>query len=579
MRRSPFPLFVAVVLALATGCAESSSSDAERSAFEQSAWQLRSDATAALDADTGWGAALNEAGIVTADQPFRLRIEVTGAAGPLTGFTLESRRNEGEWTEVLARDFPYPDEISTPRVSVVATEAYAAGAATTDLLAGSSEALTGGAGIVLDSATVAWSGEGQSEWEWPLVIRRWADGAVTNDTGDRFDFRMVDAAGRPLGGAVATVHLEVPAGHLGGTYAETPGRLGPWAASDGALYFPMEPAETWNALMMMVSRDGGAEWVEADAAGRPATVDLEGFATALHAGRVHMLHQTDSVFYHAFATTDDPAAPEGWTTIDELVSVPSDPPSQTATVEVRSDGSVVAIYGDSLGLRLRIRDAAGAWGEERVIADDDGALLTGVQSARTDDDRVHIAYAALAAGERTIRHRTLEPTGALSPPTTLAGGIGTAVEEDAGALTPLVYLPDLGQVVVIYRDAAGRPWERRVAADGSGPVSEPLRIADRPVVQNAVDADQAGFDAVGAGATVHLFFIDGESREVAHAARVGTGGWTAPRTVISGVEVQWIRGVLSTGAEGEPVYATVIDAGSDGGSGMNRYLELPLSGG
>ncbi len=38
----------------------------------------------------------------------------------------------------------------------------------------------------------------QSEWEWPLVVRRYADGAVTNEEGDRFAFRMVDAQGRPL---------------------------------------------------------------------------------------------------------------------------------------------------------------------------------------------------------------------------------------------------------------------------------------------------------------------------------------------------------------------------------------------
>ncbi|WP_405282451.1 exo-alpha-sialidase [Gaopeijia maritima] len=579
MRRTPALPSIVLAVALVSGCEESSSRTAAGSVLEQTAWRLRTDVTAALDADTGWGAALNEAATVAADQPFRLRVEVAGAAGADRGFTLESRRNDGEWTAVLARDFPYPDEISTPRVSVVQIDAYPPGAATTDLLDGSDRAFTGGAGVVLDSATVAWPGQGQSEWEWPLVIRRWADGAVTNEPGDRFDFRMVDSEGRPLGGRVATVHLEVPAGHLGGTYAETPGRLGPWSADDGTLYFPMEPAETWNALMMMVSRDGGAEWVEADAAGRPATVDLEGFATALHAGRVHMLHQTDSVFYHAFATTDDPAAPEGWAATDELVSVSSDPPSQTAAVEARGDGSVVAIYGDSLGLRLRIRSADGAWGDERILADEDGALLTGVQSARTDDDRVHIAYAALTGDERTIRHRTLHPDGALSAATTLADGIGTAVEEDAGALAPLVYLPGLDQVVVIYRDATGRPWERRVAADGSGPVSPPLRIADRAVVQNAVDADQAGFDAVGADNTVHLFFIDEESREVAHVAREGSGPWTAPRTVIEGADVQWIRGVVGTGADGEPVYSVVIDAGSDGGSGMNRYLELPLSGG
>lgn len=543
--------------------------------LDPSSWRIRSDFEAALNADAGWAAPANTTAMVHADEPFRLRVEVDGNTQDPTRFALQVRRNGGDWSDLLARDFPYPDEISTPRVSIVSTSAYAAGTPTTDLLTAATSDFAGGEGVVLDSITTAWGADGHSEWEWPLVIRRYADGAVTNEEGDRFDFRLVDGEGRPLDGEPASVVLAVPPGHLGGTFVETPARLGPWTAADGALYFPMEPSETYNALMIVGSRDGGASWTELDAAHRPATVDLEGFATALHAGRVHMLHQTDSVFYHAFATTDDPTHGEGWAVVDELVSVPSDPPSQTSALEVLSDGRVVAVYGDSLGLRLRIRTPSGEWLEEQRIADDDGALLTGVQTVRAGGDRVHIAYAAFDGATRSIRHRLLTPGAGLAPPTTLAAGIGAAVEEDAGALAPLVFLPAVDRVVVIYRDSAGRPWERRLPGSG-GSATPAVRIADRAVVQNAVDSDQVGMDAIGVDDQVHLLFIDEESRDVVHAIGDGAGSWSAPQTVVEGIDAQWVRGAARQRDDGTVVYGFVVDAGSDGGSGMNRYVEVPI---
>ena len=87
---------------------------------------------------------------------------------------------------------------------------------------------------------------------------------------------MVDGAGRPVDGAgPVRVTLRVPDGLLGGTYVETPGVLGPWQGEDGTLYFPMEPAETFNVLMMVASTDGGASWAEVDGDNRPVTDDLD----------------------------------------------------------------------------------------------------------------------------------------------------------------------------------------------------------------------------------------------------------------------------------------------------------------
>lgn len=581
-RRPSIPASILLLAAGSWACDGAGDASDASSSFRHTSYRVRGSVDAALDADSGWVAGVGEAVPVRADEPFRLRFELEAdeAAPAPVSFGLQVRRNGGPWDRVVARDHPYPDEISTPRVSVVSTSAYEDRAPTTDLLPGSERPFMPGAGVALDSATGPWSGAGsQGEWEWPLVIRRFADGAVTNDDGDLFEFRMVDRDGRPAGGPPATVLLRVPPGLLGGTFVETPGRLGPWSSVTGALYFPMEPAETFNVLMMVGSTDGGASWWELDAANRPATVDLEGFAGALRDGRIHMLHQADSVFYHAFATAEDPQGPDRWVVRDELVSVPSDPPSQTATLEVRSDGSVVAVYGDSLGLRIRIRSSAGVWGEERILSADDGALLTGVQSVLADDDVVHLAYAAHDGTARQIRHRILRADETLSPATTLADGVGARVEDDAGALAPLVHLAGSNTVVVVYRLADGRLWARRVAGDGSGSPTAPALVADRSVVQNAVDSDQVGADAVAHGETVHVVFIDDETRSLYRATSQAPGQWSTPALLLGGVNAQWIRGARIEKSDGTIVYGFVVDAGSDGGSGMNRYGEMLLEGG
>ena len=76
---------------------------------------------------------------------------------------------------------------------------------------------------------------------------------------------MVDAGGAVLTGSRNPVlRLTTPPGHVGGTFVETPGRVGPWRAQNGDLYFIMEPAETDNLFMMIKSSDDGVTWREMD---------------------------------------------------------------------------------------------------------------------------------------------------------------------------------------------------------------------------------------------------------------------------------------------------------------------------
>ncbi|NBB73009.1 MAG: hypothetical protein GVY35_04940 [Bacteroidetes bacterium] len=315
---------------------------------QQTAFRVRADADAGLNADAGWAGAVGENVAVHVEQPFRLRVEVEHILPVDTSrrFRLQVQHNGGAWTNVPAADFPYPSE-ATPRVSIVSTDAYADGAATADVLDGSRVPFRVGAGVSLADAARPLPADTavHSEWAWPLVIRRFADGAVTTDEGDTFSFRMTDAEGRPVASdAYPTVTASVPPRLLGGTFVETPGRIGPWEAANGDLYFLMEPAETYNVLMVVKSTDGGTTWHEVDGANRPATGDLEGFASDQHGNTIHMLHQTDeAVLHQAFRTSGHATAPDTWVVRDDTVATPGEPPVQVATLNARSDGSRVGV--------------------------------------------------------------------------------------------------------------------------------------------------------------------------------------------------------------------------------------------
>ena len=541
-------------LAFVAGCA-----GAPAVVSDTLAVRVRATLDAPLNADTGW--ADGDPVEVAADRPFRIRFEA--APGGADSLRLQVSRNGGPWAAVEAHDFPYP-ETATPRVSIVRAS-YSDGAGTTDVLRGSALPFAPGAGVSLGVASAArLAPDTHGEWEWPVVVRRFADGPVTNEPGDRFAFRLVDGAGRPVAAPVAEVALTVPAGHLGGTFVETPSRIGPWQASTGDLYVVMEPTETDNVMMVVTSEDGGATWREVDGAHRPAADDLEGVGTALVDGTLHVLHQTsERVWHHAFRTSEHPTAPDTWAFTDELVAAPGKPPTQVASLVAHPDGRLVAVYGGPQTVLLRTRDASGAWGDEVAVAPG-GPVESGPHLALGAAGAVHLAYTD-GAGRAWLRQ--LRPDGTLTPALLVADGLGTT-EVDVGAVAPLAALLD-GGVVVVYRRPDGGLWSRRAAADGA--MSEPARVTDRAVVQNPVDSDQVGADVVVIGDRAHVLFIEEGTGHLYHASTDATGDWGPTRLVADNLTAQWVRGLPVTRADGTTVLGYVVDAGSDGGAGLNRF--------
>lgn len=473
-------------------------------------------------------------------------------------------------------DLQYLDiegETSTPGVSIVSAPGWDHGSPATDLLTGSRRPYTAGTGIDFAGTTPPWRGQGaQGEWEFPLVIRNFFDGPDMHEAGDVFQFRLVDIDGRPVPSETpVTVTLHVPERHLGGVFVETPGRVGPWEAANGDLYFLQEPAETDNRMMTLKSEDGGLSWREVDGAHRPQTGDLEGVAQVQAGDRIHTLHQTsEHVFYHVFRTSDHPTHPDSWETVDELLASPVEPPVQVADLALRSDGSVVAVYGSPERLLLRNRSAGGEWGEEIMVDGPSGRTDSGPVMILGSDDVVHLAY---TGRDGTAWYRQVLPDGTLTRAQQVASGLGTTVEA-AGGILPLVHLPASDSVSLIYRLDNGELWERR--ADAEGKLSAAVQVTHRPVVTNAADSEQVGADAVGYDDGVQVLFIEEGSKRLFHVSRQGEGDWGDEKLLVDDSKVLWVRGnVIKQHADGA-VYGYIYDAGSLGGSGMNTYAEIPL---
>jgi hypothetical protein len=568
-----------VFILVVVGCEQRAEEPQESetvSPARQTAFRMRSDVGAGLNADQGWAAPLNQPVTLPVEAPFRLRFEVeTPLDAPFAErFRLQYRRNGGQWRPVPAADFPYAPSEVTPRVSVVSTSAYNHLADAADLLNGSTALYAGGKGIALSGQGPALPDHGvQSEWEWPLVIRRYADGAVTNEAGDRFAFRLVDVTGRPLPApATPEVTASVPPRLLGGTFPETPGRLGPWAASDGSLYFLMEPAESYNKLMTVKSADGGQTWQEVDGADRPVAGDLEGFASAIHEGTIHMLHQIDAgVLHHSFRTASHPSNPDTWDVRDDTVATPGEPPVQVTSLTARPDGSLVGVYGGPNRIHYKIRGPDGTWGPETTIPSPTEDELSGPQTTLGAGGTVHLAY---TRRDGTGWHRHIRADGSLSPPTQITSDLGTA-ETDIGSILPLVHLPESNTTVILYRRASGQLWARRMGGDGT--LSSPVQVTEHPVVQSAVDSDQVGADAVAIDASVHVLFIVEGTGRLYHTSSPRRGEWRTATLQVDSVNAQWVRGrPLRQGSQTPSTYGFVYDAGSNGGSGMNRYHEVPV---
>ncbi len=540
------------------------------------AFRVRADFAMDLDEDLGWAEALNKAPAQLVDHPFRIRFEVeSDTSFYRRQYNLQYRWNNGPWTYVEAHEFPY-ESATSPTMSIVSCHAFFLGEEADDLIAVSEKPANPGAGISLSPATPGWFPHpktgASAEWEFALVIRRWADGPQVVTDGDRFSLRMVDHLGRLLTGPMPEFLVNVPKGHLGGTFVETPARIGPYENSKGDLYFIMEPTETDNVFMMVKSTDGGQSWFEVDADNRPKVSDLEGLGSVMSKdGVIHIAHQiSEGVYHHAFATSDHPETKDRWVVDSRLITSHEEPPTQTADIAIRPDGSLITVFAAGNQLHYSILEPRGEWSKAKYLNHKYEVGFTNPSLVSLPNGIVEIAYKSM---DGIGWHRQLLPDNALTHPQQLAQDLGTS-EDEMMAILPLVYLPEQETTVAVFRQSDGYLYLSARSPGNSW--SGPVRVSDRTVVTNAVDSDQAGADVVTWQGQILITFISEDDRDIYLSIISDFNQKPAAKKIVSGIDGSWVRGNMLYNQSKSAVYGIVYDAGSKGGSGYNKYVAIEM---
>jgi len=390
--------------------------------------------------------------------------------------------------------------------------------------------------------------------------------------GDQFLLRMVDHLGRPLAGPIPEFQVTVPKGHLGGTFVETPARIGPYENSKGELYFIMEPTETDNVFMMVKSSDGGQSWFEVDANNRPQISDLEGLGSVMSKdGIIHIVHQiSEGVYHHAFATSDNPENKDRWIVDSHLISSHEEPPTQTADVTLRPDGSLVALFAAGDQLQYSILEPNGKWSKAAYLNHEHPVGFTNPSLICLPNGIVEITYKSM---EGKGWYRQMLPDNSITPPQQFADNLGTS-EDEMMAILPLVYLPEKESIVAVFRQSDAYLYLSTKSHNNFW--TKPVRISDRPVVTNAVDSDQAGADIVAFNGQIIISFISEEDRDIYLAIVSDFGHTPSARLIVPDVDGSWLRGNILYHQKKSPVYGIIYDAGSKGGSGYNKFISIGL---
>jgi hypothetical protein len=435
------------------------------SIYAQTNYRIRYDA-AGLNADSDWLAAVNTAATADLERVVRIRISVQESSGNANNnaFKLQYRHNDGggfgAWTDMPAEaSFPTPSGIVS-RTAVSMSSQYVDGADCSTQLISSGTFTTTGDGKE-GSATTAGNNFASSttEWEWAIILHRlYASRGQVND-GDVFEFRMVLSTSVVFGTYTNTpsITVNLPAGLVGGTYPESPAEAGPFEDSNGNRYFLVEDHEDGALLTMMKWTPGSGVWAPIDKANGPTTNDMEGVCIRQSGDTLWILHQPDEVVLHSFRMSDH-ASPDTWGVKDESVATATGALEQYCSLEIRSDGTMVAVYADLVSaenaISRKVRSSGGSWGSASTLTPPGTGLFGGGTVLLSNDD-VAVYYSDDSGTTISVARRLiLASTDAWDSPSNVITGLSNSTA-DRIPFAPPVYYDDAGVDVecIVINDA------------------------------------------------------------------------------------------------------------------------------
>ncbi len=88
-------------------------------------------------------------------------------------------------------------------------------------------------------------------------------------------------------------------------------------------------------------------------------------------GIIHIIHQiSEGVYHHSFATSDHEESKDRWIVVSRLITSHDKPPTQTADITLRPDGSLVAVFAAGTHLKYSILEPFGKWSKAKFLNHD-----------------------------------------------------------------------------------------------------------------------------------------------------------------------------------------------------------------
>lgn len=557
-----------------------------------------SDWAAAIDVDATLDAQRKDAGCL-----FGLRFELEEVATVSESKTIipkcQYRVNAGTWTDCgdeATDDYIDPSSSSaTLNVIVVNKASITDGAATTNILSGSSKTFVAGTGEHQAIGASVTLNDQHTEIEWRILIRNRYPVRQESDDADEYEFRVVESDNTILDGTyvIPKITLNLDDGYMGGVGIETQSRVNFIKIPDGTLYAPLEDSVTGQEILMVESLDGGITWSQQDA-GASIEQDMECWAMDYDDTNkiIHCVHASADITYYQYATKDHATVPNTWidgeTTVLETAFTAAD---QSCEIVIR--GTVLyAFYPDDSDIWYRKKTdlTSGSFNARVSIDTTGGRTFSGIVAVLgPNSDLIHMFYPDTVLFD--LYHRSLNTSDTLGTIHTLDSDIDNGNQARHGMTNPISwyngtnekamvgYLDETDKylyTVVIQDD--GTPDTRQVASNNVACFSDPFpgTLSRQPVASLAVDP---------ATDIAYVFYADDSTHDLWRATHADEGSWASHTEEIDATDIHAIRGQVYTKADSSVVFGYVVDEAYNqdgatprsGFTGSDGYLEFEIS--